>query len=118
MFSYNSTEMDGKTRLYGAIPIRWSSTRIISFEFPQRLPSRGAAPLLCAGITTDSPLKNSGETRRQVGVVGLGGLGHMGVKIANAMGAEVTVSHCPKKEAGRKATWRQSTLSSPRSLKL
>jgi len=61
----------------------------------------GVAPLLCAGITTFSPLRrfNVGPGQK-VGIVGLGGLGHMGVKLAAAMGAEVTVfSTSPGKEA-------------------
>lgn len=62
-----------------------------------------ATPLLCAGITTYSPLKNAGVgPGSRVGVVGMGGLGHVAVKIANAMGAEVTVfSHgLSKKDDG------------------
>src|SRR5207302_23283 len=60
-----------------------------------------AAPLLCAGITTYSPLKRWGaKAGKRVGVIGLGGLGHMAVKIAAAMGAEVTVlSTSPSKKA-------------------
>jgi alcohol dehydrogenase (NADP+) len=59
---------------------------------PKNLPLAGAAPLLCAGITTWSPLRHwkVGKGQR-VGVVGLGGLGHMGVKLAHALGAEVTL---------------------------
>jgi uncharacterized zinc-type alcohol dehydrogenase-like protein len=62
------------------------------------------APLLCAGITTDSPLKKWGAgPGKRVAVAGLGGLGHMGVKIAAAMGAEVTVlSTSPSKEQDAK----------------
>lgn len=59
---------------------------------PESLELAAAAPLLCAGITTYSPLKRWGAgPGRKVAIVGLGGLGHMGVKIAHAMGAEVTV---------------------------
>lgn len=68
------------------------------------LPLDGAAPLLCAGITTYSPLRHwkVGKGTR-VGVLGLGGLGHMGVKLAVAMGAEVTMlSHTASKEADAK----------------
>jgi len=63
-------------------------------------PLDGVAPLLCAGITTYSPLKHFGvKEGDKVGVVGLGGLGHMAVKLASAMGAEVTVfSTSPGKE--------------------
>src|ERR1043165_6128004 len=59
---------------------------------PAGLGFGGAAPLLCAGITTYSPLKRNGVgPGKRVGVVGLGGLGHMGVKLAHAMGARVAV---------------------------
>jgi uncharacterized zinc-type alcohol dehydrogenase-like protein len=59
---------------------------------PSNLPLAGAAPLLCAGITTYSPLRRHGVGEgKKVGVVGLGGLGHMGVKIAHALGAHVVV---------------------------
>ncbi len=80
------------------------STRIVVDEnyvlrVPESIPPERAAPLLCAGITTYSPLRRfdigSGD---KVAVVGLGGLGHMGVKLARAMGAHVTVlSHSPGK---------------------
>ena len=67
-------------------------------------PLEAVAPLLCAGITTYSPLRNWKVGKGQkVGVLGLGGLGHMGVKLAVSMGAEVTVlSHSPSKEPDAK----------------
>jgi len=90
--TYNAYERDGKTPTYGGY-----STRIVVDErFVLRVTDQssldGVAPLLCAGITTYSPLRhwNAGKGTR-VGVVGLGGLGHMAVKIAAAMGAEVTL---------------------------
>jgi uncharacterized zinc-type alcohol dehydrogenase-like protein len=59
---------------------------------PENLELAGVAPLLCAGITTYSPLKHWGVTKgKKVGIVGLGGLGHMGVKFAKAMGAHTVV---------------------------
>lgn len=59
---------------------------------PKNLDLAGTAPLLCAGITTYSPLRHWGVTKgKKVGVVGLGGLGHMGVKFAHALGAHVVV---------------------------
>jgi alcohol dehydrogenase (NADP+) len=59
---------------------------------PAHLPLAGAAPLLCAGITTYSPMRRQGVGKgKKVGVIGLGGLGHMGVKIAHALGAHVVV---------------------------
>ena len=72
---------------------------------PENLPLDKAAPLLCAGITTYSPLRHHKiKAGDKVGVVGLGGLGHMAVKIAVAMGAEVTVissSNKKKEDASR-----------------
>src|SRR5579863_10477973 len=67
---------------------------------PGNLNLAGVAPLLCAGITTYSPLKHWGVTKgKKVGIVGLGGLGHMGVKFAHALGAHVVVfSTSPKKK--------------------
>lgn len=80
------------------------STRIVVDEnyvlrIPDGIPMDRAAPLLCAGITTYSPLRRRGvKAGDKVAVVGLGGLGHMGVKLAKAMGAHVTVlSHSPGK---------------------
>jgi uncharacterized zinc-type alcohol dehydrogenase-like protein len=70
------------------------------FSIPDNLPLDSAAPLLCAGITLYSPLMhwNAGP-RKKVAIMGLGGLGHIGVKLAHTLGAEVTVlSHSPKKQ--------------------
>jgi uncharacterized zinc-type alcohol dehydrogenase-like protein len=74
----------------------YSDSIVVDERFVLRVPANldlaGAAPLLCAGITTYSPLRHWGVTRgKKVGVVGLGGLGHMGVKFAHAMGAHVVV---------------------------
>ena len=71
---------------------------------PENLPFAEAAPLLCAGITLYSPLRHWGAgPGTRVGIIGLGGLGHMGVKLAHAMGAHVTVlSHSPSKEEDAK----------------
>jgi uncharacterized zinc-type alcohol dehydrogenase-like protein len=61
-------------------------------SLPANLNMAGAAPLLCAGITTYSPMRHWGVTKgKKVGVVGLGGLGHMGVKFAHALGAHTVV---------------------------
>lgn len=91
-FTYNGVERDGKTPTFGGY-----STRIVVNEdyvvrVSSKIPLHQAAPLLCAGITTYSPLRHWGVKKGQkVGVLGLGGLGHMAVKFAAAMGAEVTV---------------------------
>jgi uncharacterized zinc-type alcohol dehydrogenase-like protein len=74
----------------------YSESIVVDQRFVLRVPSNlklaGAAPLLCAGITTDSPMRHWGITKgKKVGVVGLGGLGHMAVKFAHALGAHVLV---------------------------
>jgi uncharacterized zinc-type alcohol dehydrogenase-like protein len=82
----------------------YSDSIVVDQRFVLRVPSNlglaGAAPLLCAGITTYSPMRHWGVSRgKKVGVVGLGGLGHMGVKIAHALGAHVVVfTTSPKKK--------------------
>src|SRR3989441_3649853 len=91
-FTYNSTEMDRKTPTQGGY-----STRIVVAEpyvlrVPAGLAPARASPLLCAGITTYSPLRQwNCKKGDRVAVVGLGGLGHMTVKLAASMGAEITV---------------------------
>ena len=90
--TYNGTEMDRTTPTHGG----YSTQVVVDERFVLRVPPgldpAGAAPLLCAGITTYSPLRQFGCKRGdRVGVVGLGGLGHMAVKLAASMGAEVTV---------------------------
>jgi alcohol dehydrogenase (NADP+) len=89
--TYNGVDVDGSITQGGY------STHVVVVEdfvlrVPESIPFDAAAPLLCAGITTYSPLAhwNAGPGKK-VAVVGMGGLGHMAVKIAHAMGAEVTV---------------------------
>ena len=90
--TYNGTEMDKKTKTYGGYSTRITVTESFALKIPAGLDLAGAAPLLCAGITTFSPLRQYGcKKGDKVAVVGLGGLGHMAVKLAAAMGAEVTV---------------------------
>src|SRR5215204_3320086 len=90
--TYNSPDKYLGTQTYGG----YSESIVVDEAFVLRVPEKldlaATAPLLCAGITTYSPLKhwNVGPGKK-VGVVGLGGLGHMGVKLAKAMGAEVFV---------------------------
>jgi uncharacterized zinc-type alcohol dehydrogenase-like protein len=100
---------NGKEKSDGAITYGGYSKQIVVHEdfvlhISDKLPLEGIAPLLCAGITTYSPLRHwkvgKGD---KVGVLGLGGLGHMAVKLAASMGAEVTMlSHSPSKEADAK----------------
>jgi uncharacterized zinc-type alcohol dehydrogenase-like protein len=97
--TYNGYEQDGKTPTYGGYSTRITVDENYVLRIPEGIPLDRAAPLLCAGITTYSPLRTFGvKAGDKVAVVGLGGLGHMGVKLAKAFGAEVTVlSHSPGK---------------------
>jgi uncharacterized zinc-type alcohol dehydrogenase-like protein len=98
--TYNGLERDNTTPTYGGYSTHVVVDRRYVLRLPDSLGLDVAAPLLCAGITCYQPLSvwNAGPGVR-VGIVGLGGLGHMGVKIAAAMGAEVTlISHSPGKE--------------------
>lgn len=99
--TYNSFERDGVTPTYGGYSTRITVDQNYVVTIPEGIPLEGAAPLLCAGITTYSPLRHwKIGPGMKVAVVGLGGLGHMGVKFAHAMGAHVTVlsSSSKKKE--------------------
>jgi uncharacterized zinc-type alcohol dehydrogenase-like protein len=103
--TYNSEDKHLGGMTYGG----YSNTIVVDEHFvlrvPEKLDPAGVAPLLCAGITTYSPLRHWKVGKGQkVGIVGLGGLGHMGVKLANAMGAHVvlfTTSPNKKKDAER-----------------
>jgi uncharacterized zinc-type alcohol dehydrogenase-like protein len=92
-FTFNSPDRHKTAPVtYGG----YSDSIVVDERFVLRVPANlnpaGAAPLLCAGITTYSPLRHWGVTKgKKVGVVGLGGLGHMGVKFARALGAHVVV---------------------------
>lgn len=92
VFTYNSREKDGQTPTYGGYSDQIVVDERYVVRIPEGLAPERAAPLLCAGITTYSPLRHwKVEKGTAVGVVGLGGLGHMAVKIGAALGAEVTV---------------------------
>ncbi|WP_434300203.1 NAD(P)-dependent alcohol dehydrogenase [Corallococcus exiguus] len=100
--TYGATGRDGQLTQGG-----YSTHIVVTEDFvlkiPEGIPLDAAAPLLCAGITTYSPLRRWGAgPGKKVAIVGLGGLGHMGVKLARAMGAEVTVlsQSLSKKEDG------------------
>ena len=99
--TYNGYERDGVTPAQGGYSNRFVIDEKYAVHVPSNLKLEGVAPLMCAGITLYSPLKhwNAGPGKK-VGVIGLGGLGHMGVKFAAALGAEVTVfSHSESKRA-------------------
>jgi alcohol dehydrogenase (NADP+) len=101
VLTYSAYERDGKTVTYGG----YSNQIVVNQDFVLKVSDQllldRVAPLLCAGITTYSPLKTwKVGAGHRVGVLGLGGLGHMAVKFAASFGAEVTVlSRSPHKEA-------------------
>lgn len=99
--TYNGYERDGTTVAMGGYSNNFVINEDYGVSIPDNLPMEGVAPLLCAGITLYSPIKHwNVRPGMKVAVMGLGGLGHMGVKFAVAMGAEVTVlSHSPSKQA-------------------
>lgn len=101
IWTYNSFEKDGKTLTFGGYSNFIVADESFILKVPENLPLEGVAPLLCAGITTFSPLRKWKVGKgHKVGILGLGGLGHMGVKFAASFGAEVTMlSTSPSKEA-------------------
>ena len=103
--TYNGYERNSQTIAFGGYSNYFVIEEGYAVKVPSNLDPAGVAPLLCAGITLYSPIKHwkVGLTSK-VAVMGLGGLGHMGVKFAAALGAEVTVfSHSAQKEADAKA---------------
>ena len=103
VWTYNSRDKEG-TPTFGGYSDKIVVDENYVLRMPANLPLDACAPLLCAGITLYSPLRhwNAGPGKK-VAIVGLGGLGHMGVKLAHALGAEVTVlSQSLKKQADGK----------------
>lgn len=102
--TYNGQQKDGSGYTLGGYSKSITVHEDFVLHIADNLPLEAVAPLLCAGITTYSPLRHWKVGKGQkVGVLGLGGLGHMGVKLAVSMGAEVTMlSHSPSKEADAK----------------
>ena len=98
--TYNGIEKDGKTITQGGYSNKIIVDENYVLHMPENLKPENAAPLLCAGITLYSPLiKWNAGPGKKIGIIGLGGLGHIGVKIAHALGAEVSVlSHSHKKQ--------------------
>lgn len=99
--TYNSYEKDGSGITYGGYSKQIVVNKDFVLHIPENLPLENVAPLLCAGITTYSPLRHWKISKgHKVGINGLGGLGHMAVKFAASFGAEVTMlSTSPSKEA-------------------
>lgn len=98
--TYNTLERDGTTVAMGGYSNIFVVNEDYAVQIPKSLPLDGVAPLLCAGITLYSPLKHwDAAPGKKVAVMGLGGLGHMGVKFAHALGAHVSViSHSATKK--------------------
>jgi uncharacterized zinc-type alcohol dehydrogenase-like protein len=98
--TYNARERDGVTIAQGGYSSNIVTDERYVYHISPNLDLKAVAPLLCAGITTYSPLRYAGVTSgMKVGIVGLGGLGHMGVKFAASFGAEVTlISTSPSKQ--------------------
>src|SRR5438552_2729275 len=111
-WTYNGLEQDGKTPTYGGYSSHIVVDEHYTLKISPKLLLANVAPLLCAGITTYSPLRhfNVGPGQR-VGVVGLGGLGHMAVKLAASMGAEVTVFSTSKPKNRMRVVLARMTLS-------
>ena len=102
--TYNGREKITNLPTYGGYSNHIVVDEQYTLKVSDKLPLEGVAPLLCAGITTYSPLRHVGVGKgHRVGVLGLGGLGHMAVKFAASFGAEVTMlSSSPSKEADAK----------------
>jgi uncharacterized zinc-type alcohol dehydrogenase-like protein len=113
VWTYNSKYADGAVS-YGGYAQNVRVDERFAFAIPENLPSHSVAPLLCAGATVFSPLKHWKVGKgTKLGVLGIGGLGHLGVKFGAALGAEVTaISHSKNKGEDAKALGAHSFLCS------
>lgn len=99
--TYNGRYAD-KSKSYGGFAMHWRGPAHFVFRIPDSLPSAEAAPLLCGGVTVFAPLRKHGAgPGKTVGVVGIGGLGHLGILFARALGADrvVAISRSSSKRA-------------------
>jgi len=119
--TYNSYEQDRKTPTYGGYSSQIVTDEKYTLHVSPKLPLEGVAPLLCAGITTWSPLREWKVGKgHKLGVLGLGGLGHMAVKLGVALGAEVTMlssSASKEKDAKRLGAHKFALTKDPEVLK-
>ncbi|WP_447977486.1 NAD(P)-dependent alcohol dehydrogenase [Candidatus Nitrospira bockiana] len=122
VLTYSGTERDRRTPTYGGYSTQIVVDERYALRIPAVLSPEAAAPLLCAGITTYSPLRHWGVGRgHRLAVVGLGGLGHLAVKLGAAFGAEVAVlSHTDRKrdDAKRLGAAEFFTTSAPETFSL
>ncbi|KAE8351865.1 chaperonin 10-like protein [Aspergillus coremiiformis] len=90
--TYNSRYAD-ESKAYGGFATRWRGPAHFAFRIPHSLPSAEAAPLLCGGVTVFAPLRKYGAgSGKSVGIVGIGGLGHLGILFARALGCDRVVA--------------------------
>ncbi len=121
VWTYGGVERETGKPTYGGYSTKMVADENYVLKVSPKLKLHEAAPLLCAGITTYSPLRHWGAgPGKKVAILGLGGLGHMGVKLGAALGAEVTVlssSSKKKEDAFRLGAKRFADMSDPRSFK-
>ncbi len=119
IWTYGGVEKQTGKPTYGGYSTKIVVDENYTLKISPKLKPQEAAPLLCAGITTYSPLKHWGAgPGKKVGILGLGGLGHMGVKLAAALGTEVTVlSSSSKKKEDAQRLWAHkfADMSDPKS---
>ena len=91
--TYNGRYLDaGRSKSFGGFADSWRGPAHFVFRIPDSLPSAQAAPLLCGGVTVFAPLRKYGVSGKRVGIIGVGGLGHMGILFARALGAEQVIA--------------------------
>ena len=110
---YQGVHAESGARTYGGFSERMVVDSRWVYPLPESLPSVQAAPLLCAGLTVYSPLRRYAKPGHRVGVLGIGGLGHLAVQFASAMGCRVTaISHSPDKEEFARSLGAEAFVSS------
>lgn len=100
VFTYNARRPFDNSKAYGGYAEAVRVQKDYAFKIPEQIPSEYAAPLLCAGATVFTPmLRHKFKEGDRVGVIGIGGLGHLAIKFARALGCHVTaLSHSPSKK--------------------
>jgi alcohol dehydrogenase (NADP+) len=117
--TYNGVERDGETHTQGSYSNKIVVDENYVLRIPDNLPLDCAAPLMCAGITLYSPLVYwKAGPGKKVAIIGFGGLGHMGVKIAHALGAQVTVLSHSLKNKKMPRGWEFYATSDPKTFEI